>query len=48
MNSIRLMPLNRVKLERAVTFIKCFASLVSLIFVALSLIWNKITWHKTC
>ena len=42
MNSIRLMTLNRVKLERAVTFIKYLASAVSLIFLAKNLIWEKI------
>ena len=38
------MSLNRVKLGRAVTFIKYLASVVSLIFLALTLIWNKITF----
>ena len=38
------MSFNRVKLERAVTFIKYLASAVSLIFLALTLIWNKITF----
>ena len=38
------MSLNRVKLGRAVTFIKHLASVVSLIFLALTLIWNKITF----
>ena len=38
------MTLNRVKLGRAVTFIKYLASVVSLIFLALTLIWNKITF----
>ena len=38
------MTLNRVKLGRVVTFIKYLASLVSLIFLALTLIWNKITF----
>ena len=37
------MTLNRVKLGRAVTFIKYLASVVSLIFLAL-IIWNKITF----
>ena len=37
------MTLNRVKLGRIVTFIKNLASVVSLIFLALTLIWNKIT-----
>ena len=36
------MSLNRVKLGRAVTFIKYLASVVALIFLALTLIWNKI------
>ena len=35
------MSLNGVKLGRAVTFIKYLASVVSLIFLALNLIWNK-------
>ena len=38
---IHLMTVNRVKLWRAVTFMKYLASVVSLIFLAL--IWNKIT-----
>ena len=38
------MTLNRVKLGRAVTFIKYFDSVVSLIFVAKTSIWNKITF----
>ena len=37
------MTLNRVKLGRAVTFMKYLTSIVSLIFVAKTLIWNKIT-----
>ena len=37
------MTLNRVKLGRAVTFIKYLASIVSLIFLPKTLIWNKIT-----
>ena len=37
------MTLNRVKLGRAVTFMKYLASVVSLIFLAKTLIWNKIT-----
>ena len=36
------MSLNRVKLGRAVTFVKYLASVVSLILLALTLIWNKI------
>ena len=35
------MTLNRVKLGRAVTFIKYLASVVSLIFLLEILIWNK-------
>ena len=38
------MTLNRVKLGRAVTFVKYLASVVSLIFLTLTLIWNKITF----
>ena len=38
------MALTRVKLGRTVTFIKYLASVVSLIFLARSLIWNKITF----
>ena len=38
------MILNRVKLGRAVTFIKYLASAVSLIFHPKALIWNKITF----
>ena len=38
------MTLNRVKLGRAVTFMKYLASVVSLIFLAKTLIWNKITF----
>ena len=38
------MTLNRLKLGRVVTFIKYIASVVSLIFRALALIWNKITF----
>ena len=37
------MTLNRVKLGRAVTFMKYLASVVSLISLAKTLIWNKIT-----
>ena len=36
------MTLNRVTLGRAVTFMKYLASVVSLIFLAKTLIWNKI------
>ena len=35
---------NCVKLGRAVTFMKYLASAVSLIFLAKTLIWNKITF----
>ena len=38
------MTLKCVKLGRAVTFMKCLASMVSLIFLAKTLIWNKITF----
>ena len=38
------MNLNRVKLGRAVTFMKYFANVVSLIFLEKTLIWNKITF----
>ena len=38
------MTLNRVKLGRVVTFIKYLASVVSLIFLPKTLIWNKITF----
>ena len=38
------MSLNSLKLGRTVTFIKYLASVVSLIFLALTLIWNKITF----
>ena len=38
------MSLNSVKLGRAVTFIRYLASADSLIFLALTLIWNNITF----
>ena len=38
------MTLNCVKLGRAVTFMKYLASVVSLIFLVKTLIWNKITF----
>ena len=38
------MTLNRIKLGRADTFVKYLASLVSLIFLTKTLIWNKITF----
>ena len=42
MNSI-YSPLNRVKLGRTVTFMKYLASVVTLIFPPVTLIWNNIT-----
>ena len=47
------MTLNSVKLGRAVTFMKYHASVVSLIFLAKTLIWNKnhvsgIKFAKSC
>ena len=45
MNSIYSpMTPNRLKLGRAVTFMKYFASVVSLMFLPKILIWNKITF----
>ena len=38
------MTLNRVKLGRAVTFMKYLAGVVSLIFLTKAFIWNKITF----
>ena len=38
------MTFNRVKLGRAVTFMKYLASVVSLIFLPKALMWNKITF----
>ena len=38
------MTLNRLKLGRAVTFMKYLASVVSLIFLVKTLIWNKINF----
>ena len=38
------MTLNRVKLGHAVTFMKYLASVVSLIFLVKTLIWNKINF----
>ena len=38
------MTLNRVKLGRAVTFVKYLPSIVSLLFLTKTLIWNKITF----
>ena len=41
------MTLNRGKLGHVVTFLKYLASVVSLIFVAETLIWNKITFRAS-
>ena len=41
------MTLNRVKLGRAVTFMKYLDSVVSLIYLAKTLIWNKITFRAS-
>ena len=38
------MNLNRVKLGRSITFMKYLTSVVSLIFLPKTLIWNKITF----
>ena len=35
---------NRLKLGRAVTFMKYLANVVSLIFIAKTLIWNKVNF----
>ena len=43
-SSITLINLNRVKLRWAVTFMRYIAHVVSLIFLAKTLIWNKITF----
>ena len=40
------MTLNRVKLGRVVTFMAYLASVVSLIFLAETLIWNSITFSS--
>ena len=40
------MTLNRVKLGWAVTFMKYFASVFSLMFLAKILIWNKTTFAE--
>ena len=50
MNSIfiPLMTLNGVKLGLVVTFMKYLASVVSLILLAKTLIWNKITFPAAC
>ena len=45
------MTVNRLKLGRAVTFMKYLASVVSLIFLVKTLIWNKInflTFDESC
>ena len=41
------MTLNRVKLGRAITFLKYLVSIVSLILLAKSLIWNKIMFSAS-
>ena len=41
------MTLNRVNLGRAVTFMKYLASVVSLMFLAKTLIWNEITFPSS-
>ena len=41
---IRLVTLNRAKLGCTVTFMKYLASVVSLIFLPNTLVWNKITF----
>ena len=41
------MTLNRVKLGHAFTFMKHIVSVVSLIFLATTLIWNKITFSTS-
>ena len=33
---------NRIKLGRAVTYMNCLASVVALIFLSKTLMWNKI------
>ena len=38
------MALNRVKLGRAVNFMKYLAGVVSLIYLAKTLIWNRVTF----
>ena len=38
------MALNRLKLGRAVTFMKCLAGAVSLIYLAKTLIWSRVTF----
>ena len=41
---IRLVTLNCIKLGRTVTFMKYLASVVSLLFLPNTLVWNKITF----
>ena len=41
------MTINRVKLGRTVTFMKYLGSVVSLIFLAKTLIWNKTMFPET-
>ena len=41
------MAFNRVKLGRVVTFMKYLASVVSLIFLPKTLIWNKVTFQAS-
>ena len=41
------MTLNRVKLGHTVTFMKQLASVVSLIYLPKSLVWNKITFPES-
>ena len=41
------MSLNSVKLGRAVTFMKYLAGIVSLIFLAKTLIWNKMRFPES-
>ena len=42
------MTLNRVKIERTVTFMKYLTDVVSLIFQPKTLIWNKIKFAESC
>ena len=46
-NDTRLMTLNRVKLGRVVTFMNYLASVVSLIFLSKTLIWNNTTFSAS-
>ena len=41
------MTLNRVKLWPGVTFMKYFASVISLVFLPETLIWNKTTFSAS-